>query len=124
MVLALLLGVALVVIGCSNGSGAAPTAAPAILTLTTNPNPPTSGDVEIIATVTDANGRPLDDAKVFVSGSHTDMKGMSMNGNATARGSGQYALKANFGMGGSWKITVQVKKPPLDITREFTMNFK
>src|SRR5581483_7225990 len=67
------LAIATIVSAC--GGGAPPTITPASqapkITLTTNPNPPTSGEVEVIAMVTDANGQPLDAAEVFVFGNHT-----------------------------------------------------
>lgn len=122
-VLGALLAMALVANSCGNG-GATPTAAPTTIVLATNPNPPTLGNVEMLATVNDANGQPLDGAQVFVFGNHTEMKGMAIDGKATAQGGGRYALNANFGMGGIWKITVQVKKAPLDVTQTFNLDFK
>ncbi len=120
------LAIATIVSAC--GGGAPPTITPASqapkITLTTNPNPPTSGEVEVIAMVTDANGQPLDAAEVFVFGNHTEMTGMTMNGKATAQGNGRYSVKTKIGMGGKWKFTVQVKKPPLDVAEIFNLEFK
>ncbi len=122
-VLGALLALALVANSCGNGE-ATPTAAPATIVLATDPNPPTSGKVELMVTVSDANGQPLDGAEVFVSGNHTEMAGMATNGKATEQGGGRYALQENFAMGGTWKITVQVKKTPLDVTQTFKLEFK
>ncbi len=114
---------AIAVSACGN-IGATPTSSLASIKLTTNPNPPTSGNIELVATITDANGQPLDEAEVFVFSSHTEMTSMAMNGKASAKGSGQYTLQTNFSMNGRWKITVQVKKPPLNITESFIVDFK
>ncbi len=113
----------LAVSACS-GSDATPTISLASIKLTTNPNPPILGKIELIITITDVNGQPLDEAEVFVFSSHTEMTSMAMNGKAIAKGSGQYALQTNFPMNGRWKITVQVKKPPLNITESFIVDFK
>lgn len=122
-VLGALFSIMLVVNSCGNG-GSPPTAAPATIVLTTNPNPPTSGNVEMIVTVSDSNGQLLDGVQVFVFANHTEMTGMTMNGKATRQGEGRYSLKTDFSMGGLWKITVQIKKPPLNITQTFNLNFK
>lgn len=123
LLLSLLFVGALAASACS-GSGATPTSTPASIKLTTNPNPPTSGNIELVATITDANGQPLDEAEVFVFSSHTEMTSMAMNGKAIAKGSGQYTLQTSFSMNGRWKITVQVKKPPLNITESIIVDFK
>ncbi len=121
----LALVVALALSGCG-GAAATPTpASGAQITLTTNPSPPKSGDVEVIVQVKDANGQPLDGASVIVIGDHTEMKGMMMQGNATAQGNGRYAVKANFGMSGMWKMTVQVNKPGSPaMAQEFNIQLK
>ncbi|MCL4294352.1 MAG: FixH family protein [Anaerolineae bacterium] len=110
------------------GGAAAPSPTPAQagpkVSLTTNPNPPRSGEVELMVTVNDANGQPIPDADVFVFADHTEMKGMNMNGRATPQGGGRYTIAANFGMSGPWKVTVQVKKAPLDVAEEFNLEFQ
>src|SRR3990172_10793272 len=85
-------------------------AAPAELTTTkqvnikleTNPSPAMKGDMELALIVTDANGIPIEGAKVDVSVDHTDMTGMGMSGLATEQGGGKYSIKANFSMSGNW----------------------
>jgi len=119
-----------VLAGTLSGCGAAPTLSPspsaagASITLTTNPEPPTSGDVELIVMVNDAQGQPISDADVYLFVDHTDMKGMGMNGKATSQGNGRYAITAGFEMTGNWKVTVQVKKSPLDMAQDFTLVLK
>src|SRR5574339_222089 len=93
------------------GSAATPTAVSSStvnIQAETNPNPPTMGDIELILTVTDANGDPIEDATVDVSADHTDMTGMTMSGAATDQGAGKYSIQANFSMSGNWKIKVYV----------------
>lgn len=111
---------------CSGAAAPSPTpvqAGPKI-SLTTNPDPPRSGEVELMVTVNDASGQPIPDADVFVFADHTEMKGMNMNGRATPQGGGRYTIAANFSMSGPWKVTVQVKKTPLDVAQEFNLEFQ
>ncbi len=123
---ALLTSLALVLAGCGGASTPTPTptSSDAQISLTTNPNPPQSGNVQLIVQVNDAKGQPLPDANVYIFADHIEMKGMSMNGKATAQGGGRYATTANFSMAGPWKVTVQVKKAPLDVVEEFKLELK
>jgi len=107
----------LMVILTACGSSGSPTNedAPLIdIKIETNPDPAVVGDVEIILTVTDLEGKPIEDAKVDVSADHIDMSGMTMDGPATEQGDGKYAIKADFSMSGNWEITVYVRKGELD----------
>jgi len=100
------------------GSAAAPTEAgsakPVNIAVSTNPNPAMMGDLELVFTITDADGNPLEGATVDVSADHTDMTGMGMSGVATDQGGGKYSIQANFPMSGKWKLTVYVRKDGLD----------
>jgi hypothetical protein len=100
------------------GSTAAPVATTSTkqvnISVESNPNPAVMGDVELVFTITDANGSPIEGAKVDVSADHTDMTGMGMNGAATDQGDGKYSINANFSMMGNWKLTVYVRKDGLD----------
>lgn len=82
--------------------------------LETNPNPAVMGDMELILTITDGDGKPIEGATVDVSADHTDMTGMGMSGLATEQGGGRYFINANFSMSGNWKLTVYVRKGGLD----------
>ena len=73
-----------------------------------DPSPAVVGDAELVFTITDASGNPIEAARVDVSADHTDMSGMAMSGAATDQGSGRYSLNANFSMTGNWKLTVYV----------------
>lgn len=88
------------------------------IVLETDPSPPIMGDVELIVQVTDAQGNPLEGARVDVGADHTDMTGMGMHGPASEQGGGRYAIKANFSMTGNWKITVYVRQGELDIKQD------
>ena len=104
------------------GGAAAPTEAPSTksvnIVLSTNPNPAVVGDVEIVFTITDANGNPIEGAKVDVSADHPAMAGMGMSGAAVEQSGGVYSIKANFSDSGDWKLTVYVRKDGLDYTEE------
>ena len=91
------------------------------IALETDPNPPTMGDVELIVQVTDAQGNPLEGARVDVGADHTDMTGMGMHGPASEQGDGRYAIKANFSMTGNWKITVYVRQGDLDVKQDISI---
>lgn len=84
------------------------------ITVESNPSPAMMGDMELILTITDGDGKPIEGATVDVSADHTDMTGMGMSGLATEQGEGRYSINANFSMSGNWKITVYVRKDGLD----------
>ena len=106
------------------GGGAAPAAdvtteeKPVNIQVETSPSPAMMGDVELIFTITDANGSPIEGATVDVSVDHTDMTGMGMSGVATDQGGGRYSINANFSMSGNWKLTVYVRKDGLDFQED------
>jgi hypothetical protein len=100
------------------GSAATPadatSAKPVNIKVESNPNPVVMGDAELVFTLTDAEGGPIEGATVDISADHTDMTGMGMSGPATDQGGGKYAINANFSMSGNWKFTVYVRKDGLD----------
>ena len=49
----------------------------------TNPTPAMKGDIELMFTITDASGEPIEGAKVDVAADHPAMAGMGMSGLAT-----------------------------------------
>jgi len=123
MFISLVVVLAAVLAAC--GSSPAPaessSAAQANVTFETNPTPAVNGDVEIIFTITDAGGNPIQGAKVDVSADHPAMAGMGMNGQATDQGGGKYSIKANFSDPGDWKLTVYVRKDGLDYKQELAL---
>lgn len=92
---------------------------PVNITVETNPNPSIMGDaVELMFTIKDANGNPIEGATVDVSAEHTNMSMNSMNGVATEQGNGRYAINTAFNMSGTWKLTIYVRKEGLDYQEE------
>ena len=87
----------------------------------TNPTPAMKGDIELILTITDVNGNPIEGAKVDVGADHTDMTGMGMSGPATEQGGGKYSIKANFSDSGTWKLSIYVRKGELDYKEEIEL---
>ncbi len=116
----LLVGLSVLLAACGGTTApAADQSARAVnIAVSTNPNPAAVGDVEIVFTITDAGGNPIEGAKVDVAADHTDMTGMGMSGVATEQGAGKYSIKANFSMSGNWKLTVYVRKDGLDYKEE------
>lgn len=90
----------------------------------TSPNPAAMGDVELVLTITDAQGNPIEGATVDVEVDHTDMTGMGMNGAATDQGGGRYSINANFSMSGNWKLTVYVRKDGLDYQEDIDLKIQ
>ena len=80
----------------------------------TNPTPAMKGDTELMLTITDANGNPIEGAKVDVNAEHPAMAGMGMSGQATEQGGGKYSIKAKFSDSGDWALTIYVRKGELD----------
>ena len=107
--LLMVISVALVACGGSATPTAGDSAKPVNIKVESNPTPAVVGDAELIFTITDAAGNPLEGARVDVAADHTDMSGMGMSGAATGQGSGRYSINANFSMTGNWKLTVYVR---------------
>ena len=108
---------------CSSAATPAETTSskPVNIKVETNPTPAVMGDMEVVLTITDADGQPIEGATVDVSAKHTDMSGMDMGGTATDQGSGRYSINANFSMSGNWKLTVYVRKDGLDYKEEIQL---
>ncbi|HRJ59243.1 MAG TPA: FixH family protein [Anaerolineales bacterium] len=114
------------------GGGSAEPAAPADsgssdevnIAVETSPNPAAMGDVELVLTIIDAQGNPIEGATVDVEVDHTDMTGMGMNGAATDQGGGRYSINANFSMSGNWKLTVYVRKDGLDVQQDIDLKIQ
>jgi hypothetical protein len=99
-------------------------AKPVNIAVSTNPNPSVGGEAELVFAITDADGNPIEGAKVDISADHTDMTGMTMGGAATDQGGGRYAIKANFSMSGNWKLTVYVRKDGLDYKEDIQLKIQ
>ena len=110
------------------GGGAQPTdanpAQPVNIVVSTNPNPAAVGDVEIVFTITCADGNPIEGAKVDVNAEHPAMAGMGMSGAAVEQGGGKYSIKANFSDAGDWVLTVYVRKDGLDYSEKIDFSIQ
>ena len=115
--ISMLVGLSVLLAACGAGA-AAPTEASSAqavnIVLSTNPNPAAVGDVEITFTIKDADGNPIEGAKVDVSAEHPAMAGMGMSGLASEQGGGKYSITADFTDAGDWVLTVYVRKDGLD----------
>ncbi len=80
------------------------------LTLTTKPSPPVDGENTLQLIVTDAAGKPIDNAKVLFSYTMA-MPGMKAVKVPATFKNGRYEGKAKFGMAGTWEVTVFVAPP-------------
>ena len=84
-------------------------AKPVNINLESKPSPIAVGDAELIFTITDTSGNPIEGAAVDISADHTDMTGMGMDGAATDQGLGRYSINASFSMSGNWMLTLYVR---------------
>ncbi|MHB0965662.1 MAG: FixH family protein [Bellilinea sp.] len=125
-VFALSIGLTLLLTACSGAGSVAPaqTAEPVTITMNVLPDPPVVGDVLLYFNVVDDQGQPVTGAEVNVMADHTDMSGMTMQGNATDQGKGIYAITTNFSMTGQWKIAVQVKTSAIDHSEDFNVEIR
>ena len=79
----------------------------------TNPTSLKVGDAELIVTVKDKDGKPVEGAEVNISYSMTTMNMGNTSGKAIDEGGGRYTIKTSFSHAGNLKFTVQVDKPGL-----------
>lgn len=105
----LLVILSVLLVACGGSATPDSSAKPVNIQVESNPSPAAVGDAELVFTITDASGNPIEGARVDVSADHTDMSGMGMSGAATDQGSGRYSINANFSMTGNWKLTVYVR---------------
>jgi YtkA-like len=126
LLIVLAAGMSIFLAACGGAETQTPagTAAPAKITVNTNPNPPMAGDVELLFTIVDDQGQPVSGADFDVIADHTDMSGMTMHGKATDQGNGNYAIMTNFSMTGNWMLTVQVRKDALDFKQDIDLEIK
>lgn len=124
LLLTLILGALLAACNSSTDPTTQATPAPVTVQLTTKPETPQAGEVEMIFTVVDLAGQPLTGADFDVIADHTDMGGMTLHGKATEQADGQYSIKANFSMSGKWKVSVQIQKEGLDYRKDIDFQVK
>lgn len=95
--------------GMDMGATAAPTKAPASLsvTATVKPNPPRAGDNALDLLVTDAAGKPVAGLKLSASVAMTSMDMGTTRPALADTGNGHYAATVNFSMAGPWRVAVR-----------------
>ncbi|MBI3779448.1 MAG: efflux RND transporter periplasmic adaptor subunit [candidate division NC10 bacterium] len=85
------------------------------ITLTSKPKSPVVGKNKFTITITDAEGKPVNDAKVLLTNSMPSMPGMpggmSLEAEATRVGEGEYEALVQLVMAGPWKIVVVATRP-------------
>lgn len=120
------IGLTFLLTACSGAESTAPaqTTAPVTITMNVLPDPPGVGDVLLYFNVVDTQGQPVIGADVNVMADHTEMSGMTLQGNASDQGKGIYAITTNFSMSGQWKITVQVKTSAIDHSEDFNLEVR
>ncbi len=98
-----------------------------LVTLISDPSAPTRGPATLEALVTDAEGKPIDDAELSFD---LDMTNMRMGKNivaAASQGKGHYLGRVRFSMPGPWRIIVRVARPgqaPEELRFDFKVNFR
>lgn len=87
-------------------------------------NPPQSGENELEMTLTDAQGKAVDNAQVqmivFMPAMGT-MPRMDEKVQIEPKKGGKYAAKFDLSMGGTWEITATIKSGKDQVTKHFTL---
>lgn len=102
-------------------------AADLTIALVSAPNPPVRGNSLLEAIVTDAQGKPVTGAQVYLD---LDMTNMSHGKNvvlAEPKGDGHYAGRVFFMMPGPWRVITIVQRPGQQTTQarfDFQVNWR
>ena len=97
--------------GTSSGGSSAKAGGPKVELAGTTPSPCPQGRCQVAVTVTDVQGRALENADVRYEARHTGMNHGTVSGAAESRGGGRYEGALNFSMAGDWSVGVQVRLP-------------
>ncbi len=95
-----------------------------VVALTTKPDPPVAGQVELIVTIKDVSQQAVDGAAVNILASHSSMANMLTQQQATSIGNGQYRTIFDFSQGsqGDWRVTVEVRNAqPTTLRKNFVI---
>jgi hypothetical protein len=88
--------------------------------LSVEPAQPAVGPAQLIVTVTDAAGQPIDDASLNIEGNMTHAGMVPVFAQASGGENGRYAVPFEWTMGGDWVVTVEITlQNGQIITREF-----
>lgn len=80
------------------------------ITLSTDPAPPQAGPVSLVVEVRDAQGKPVEAAKVSLTARHTGMSHGGIAGDMVDQGGGRYQASGSFSMSGTWRAEVKASK--------------
>ncbi len=80
------------------------------ISLSTDPAPPQAGPVSLVVEVRDAQGKPVEGAKVSISVKHTGMGHGGISGDMVDQGGGRYQASGSFSMSGTWRAEVKASK--------------
>lgn len=95
-----------------------------VIELTTKPDPPVAGQVELIVTLMDSSQQAVEGAAVNLLASHSSMANMLTQKQATSIGNGQYSTIFDFSQGsqGDWRVTVEVRNAqPKTLRKNFVI---
>ncbi len=104
----LVLWVLLMLAGCSRGGHDLPDVG---VDLTIEPAPPQIGPATLTVTLRDADGRPIEQARVELEGNMSHAGMVPVFGRATEITPGRYTADFEFTMGGDWFILVRAELP-------------
>ncbi len=109
----ILLAFLLLASACGRMQAARPEASAAgyTLSLAVQPDPPAMGHAQLLVTLTDPSGRPVDGAQVHVEGNMTHAGMVPAIADAKGSQDGRYAIPFDWTMDGDWVVTVKATLP-------------
>jgi hypothetical protein len=81
------------------------------VSLETLPSPPAVGPAQLLVTVTEDTGQPVDGATVELQGDMAHAGMVPVQATASGQGAGLYSAEFQWTMGGDWFVTVTVTLP-------------
>lgn len=120
----LLIFIAVTLAGCGAAQPTEADTGELVIELSTKPDKPVAGQVELIVTITDATQQAVDGAEVNLLASHSSMASMLLQNEAANIGNGQYTAAFDFSQDsqGDWLVTVEVRKvQPETIRKNFVI---
>ncbi len=107
---------------CGRMQAARPEASAAgyTLSLAAQPDPPMMGQSQLLVTLSDPTGKPVDGAQVHVEGNMTHAGMVPVVADAKGSQHGRYPVPFNWTMDGDWIVTVKATLPDAQtVTRDF-----
>lgn len=98
----------LFITACSTNPPLLTTEEDLVIKILTQPEPPTTGDGQLLIYITKRNGQPINDLKVSVSVTASGMRSGTQDGMAVKRSSGVYAYPVKFHMESKYAIRLWV----------------